>query len=192
MEAAIAGKGDPHKVVKYFEVLKEKAPELVLPFDRIAAVGRAYRAIGESERAYLVWRAVAEASYLEDARIGEALRQRGYHAVAGDASDPAVLIQAHVARARMLVIAIPDTFHVRKMIEIARTLNPDIETVVRTHSEEEAGLLRAENAGTVFLGEHELAIAMTRHVMDKINSQRDLDLRVESPAPSGAGERANA
>jgi len=77
LEAAIAGKADPHKVVKYFEVLKEKAPELVLPFDRIAAVGRAYRAIGESERAYLVWRAVAEASYLEDARIGQALNQRG-------------------------------------------------------------------------------------------------------------------
>ena len=77
LEAAIAGKDDPRKVVKYFEVLKEKAPELVLPFDRIAAVGRAYRAIGEPERAYLVWRAVAEASYLEDARIGEALRQRG-------------------------------------------------------------------------------------------------------------------
>ena len=77
LEAAIAAKADPDKVVKFFEVLKEKAPELVLPFDRIAAVGRAYRAIGESERAFLVWRAVAEASYLEDARIGQALNQRG-------------------------------------------------------------------------------------------------------------------
>ena len=28
------------------------------------------------------------------------------------------------------------------MIEIARTLNPTIETVVRTHSDEEAALLR--------------------------------------------------
>ncbi|MBA3477325.1 MAG: sodium:proton antiporter, partial [Lautropia sp.] len=57
---------------------------------------------------------------------------------------------------------------VRQMIEIARTLNPDIETVVRTHSEEEAALLRNENAGTVFLGEHELAMAMTRFVMEKV------------------------
>ena len=77
LEAAIAAGGAPQKVVKYFEIVKEKAPDLVLTFDRIAAVGRAYRDIGESERAYLVWRAVAEASYLEDARIGEALRQRG-------------------------------------------------------------------------------------------------------------------
>ena len=31
----------------------------------------------EHERAYLVWRATTEASYLEDARVGEVLRQRG-------------------------------------------------------------------------------------------------------------------
>jgi uncharacterized protein YfaS (alpha-2-macroglobulin family)/TolA-binding protein len=68
---------DPRKVVKYFEILREKAPELVVPFDDIKVVGRAYADIGEHERAYLVWRATAEASYLEDARVGEVLRQRG-------------------------------------------------------------------------------------------------------------------
>jgi uncharacterized protein YfaS (alpha-2-macroglobulin family)/tetratricopeptide (TPR) repeat protein len=67
----------PRKVVQYFEVVKEKAPELVLTFDKLLAIGKAYRAIGEFERAFLVWRGVIEASYLEDARIGEVLRQRG-------------------------------------------------------------------------------------------------------------------
>jgi uncharacterized protein YfaS (alpha-2-macroglobulin family)/tetratricopeptide (TPR) repeat protein len=68
---------DARKVVQFFEVLKEKAPELVIPFDDIKIVGRAYGDIGEHERAYLVWRATTEASYLEDARVGEVLRQRG-------------------------------------------------------------------------------------------------------------------
>ena len=68
---------NPRKVVQHFEVLKQKAPDLVLPFDQIRAVGRAYRDIDEHERAFLVWRAIAEASYLEDAQVGEALRQRG-------------------------------------------------------------------------------------------------------------------
>jgi TolA-binding protein len=68
---------DPRKVVAYFEVLKEKAPELYIPFEDIKVVGRAYADIGEFERAYLVWRATAEASYLEDAKVGETLRQRG-------------------------------------------------------------------------------------------------------------------
>ncbi|MFO0952538.1 MAG: hypothetical protein U0835_15600, partial [Isosphaeraceae bacterium] len=68
---------DARKVVQYFEVVKEKAPELVITFDDLVVIGRAYRDINEYERAYLVWRGLAEASYLEDARVGEVLRQRG-------------------------------------------------------------------------------------------------------------------
>ncbi len=67
----------PRKVVQDFEILREKGPELVIPFDEVLVIGRAYRDIGEHERAYLVFRAIVEASYLEDAQVGEALRQRG-------------------------------------------------------------------------------------------------------------------
>ena len=98
----------------------------------------------------------------------EKLRERGVAAVSGDASDPAVMIQAHIARAHMLVIATPNTFCARRMIEIARMLNPGVETVVRTHIEEEAVLLQRENAGKVFVGEHELALGMTRHVIERV------------------------
>jgi CPA2 family monovalent cation:H+ antiporter-2 len=98
--------------------------------------------------------------------IVEDLRRRDQPAVAGNAADAAVLIQAHVARASMLVIATPGTFHVRAMVETARALNPDIRCVVRTHNEEEARLLREETGGTVLVGEHELARNMTRHVLD--------------------------
>jgi tetratricopeptide (TPR) repeat protein len=65
------------KIVQYFEVVKEKAPELILSFDQLLAIGKAYRDINEYERAMIVWRGVIEASYLEDARVGELLRQRG-------------------------------------------------------------------------------------------------------------------
>ncbi|MBL8517762.1 MAG: Kef family K(+) transporter [Betaproteobacteria bacterium] len=124
--------------------------------------------------------------------VVEKLRAEGVHAVAGDASEPAVLIQAHVARAAMLVIAVPDPMHVRKMLEIARTLNPAIETVVRTHSEEEAELLKKENAGYVFMGEHELALGMTRHVLERVNaransSQPMQTVQAAPPAPSARG-----
>ena len=68
----------------------------------------------------------------------------------------------------MLVIAIPDTFHVRQMMEIALTLNPGIQFVIRTHSEEESALLRKESPAAVFMGEHELALGMTRHVLERL------------------------
>ena len=128
----------------------------------LVGYGRVGRRIGEALTANGISFVVAE----ENREIVEKLRESGVPAVSGDASEPTVLIQAHIHRARMLVIATPDTLDVRRMIEIARTVNPRIETVVRTHSEEEAVLLEKENAGKVFLGEHELAIAMTRYVLE--------------------------
>lgn len=129
----------------------------------LVGYGRVGRRIGNALTENGISFVVAE----ENREIVEKLRENGVPAVSGDASDPAVLIQAHIQRARMLVIATPDTLDVRRMIEIARTVNPRIETVVRTHSEEEAGLLEKENAGKVFLGEHELALAMIRHVLER-------------------------
>lgn len=98
-----------------------------------------------------------------------ALRAEGVPAVSGDATDPAVLIEAHVARARLLVIATPDAFAARKMMEVARVLNPRVIVVVRSHSDDEAALLRKDSADAVFMGEHELALCMTRYVLDKLS-----------------------
>ena len=129
----------------------------------LVGYGRVGRRIGEALTENSIPFVVAE----ENREIVEQLRERGIPAVSGDASEPAVIVQAHIQRARMLVIATPDTLDVRRMIEIARTLNPRIETVVRTHSEEEAALLEKEHAGKVFMGEHELAAGMTRHVLER-------------------------
>ncbi len=45
----------------------------MLSFDQLLAIGKAYRDINEYERAMIVWRGLIEASYLEDARVGELL-----------------------------------------------------------------------------------------------------------------------
>ncbi len=95
----------------------------------------------------------------------EALRQQGVAAVSGNAADPAVLIQAHIAQAAMLVIATPDPLGVRQMADTARALNPAIEIVLRTHGEDESRLLRQDGIGTVFHGEEELAKGMASHVL---------------------------
>jgi CPA2 family monovalent cation:H+ antiporter-2 len=51
------------------------------------------------------------------------------------------------------------------MVETARTLNPHIEVLIRSHNVEEAALLEGENFGKVFVGERELALSMTRHML---------------------------
>jgi CPA2 family monovalent cation:H+ antiporter-2 len=128
--------------------------------------GRVGRRIAEALSERKIAYVVAE----QNREAVERLRERNIPAVSGDASEPAVLIQAHVARASVLVIATPDTLKSRKMVETARLLNPRIKTVLRTHSDEEAEMLRHENLGHVFMGEHELALAMTEHVLTEIGS----------------------
>ncbi|MDB5805155.1 MAG: sodium:proton antiporter [Betaproteobacteria bacterium] len=130
----------------------------------LVGYGRVGGRIGEALLARGVPFVVAE----QNRELVEDLRRRGIAAVRGDAAEPAVLVQAHIARARMLVIATPDAFAARRMLETARLLNPGIETVVRTHSEEEAELLRREQAGRVFIGEHELANGMAGHILERI------------------------
>ncbi len=162
-------------VARAFERRDDPLAELPMTTDQrrltgqvvLVGYGRVGRRIGEALAARGIHFVVAE----QNREVVERLRAAGVAAVSGNAGEPAVLIQAHIAKASMLVIATPDTFHVRRMIETARALNPDIATVVRTHSEEEAELLRRENAGTVFMGEHELALGMTRHVLEQLGSE---------------------
>ncbi len=103
----------------------------------------------------------------QNREIVESLRKKGIAAVSGDACDPVVLVQAHIAQAAMLVVATPDSINVRQMVDTARTLNPGIEIVLRTRNEDETMLLRKENLGTVFYEEEELARGMTSHVLER-------------------------
>jgi monovalent cation:H+ antiporter-2, CPA2 family len=79
----------------------------------------------------------------------ESLRAEGASAVAGDAAEPLVLVQAHVARARLMVVTVTESTAVRAMIRTARTLNPEIAVLVCAPNFEEAELLRQEGADAV-------------------------------------------
>jgi CPA2 family monovalent cation:H+ antiporter-2 len=102
----------------------------------------------------------------------EALREQGQPAVWGDATEPEVLVQAHVKDAKALVIATSETVAVRAMVATARTLNPGIDVLIRSHTAEEAELLERDGAGTVFVGESELARSMARHVLARVVATR--------------------
>jgi len=130
----------------------------------LVGYGRVGRMIADT----LAERGIAFVVAEQNRELVDQLRRRDIAAVAGNAAEPAVLIQAHIANAALLVIATPDTFHVRAMIETARILNPGIRTLVRTHSEQDAALLRQEGLGAIFLGEQELARNMAAHVIAAI------------------------
>jgi monovalent cation:H+ antiporter-2, CPA2 family len=93
------------------------------------------------------------------------LRDEGKVAVSGDATDPTVLVQAHIADAGVLVIAASDSTDARPMIEVARTLNPAITMMVRAPNDDEARLLAADGAQHVFLAKNALAQSISSEVL---------------------------
>jgi CPA2 family monovalent cation:H+ antiporter-2 len=134
-----------------------------------------YGRVGKRIAAVLDTEGISYVVVEENRELVEALRKKGGAAVSGNAADPAVLIQAHIAEAAMLVVAMPDPVGVRQMADTARTLNPGIEIVLRTRSEDESQLLRRDDVGVVFYGEEELVKSMTAHVLERFpptSSQR--------------------
>ena len=83
----------------------------------------------------------------------------------GDAAAPGVLEAAGLAKARLLVVATPDGFQARRIVELARELKPGIDIVVRTHSADEYEKLESLGAGRVVMGERELARGMTEYAL---------------------------
>ena len=97
----------------------------------------------------------------------EALRAQGVVAVHGQATEPDALVQAHVARAAHLVLALPDAQDAQRIVALSRQLNPQLAVVIRARSGDEADLLRSAGLGVVCSPEDEVAQAMLRSLSGK-------------------------
>jgi len=78
----------------------------------------------------------------------------------GNAADPQVLMAAGVEWATRLIVAIPNQFEAGGIIQRARTTNPDIAIIARTHSDAEAAHLTRLGANQTVMAEREAAQAM--------------------------------
>jgi CPA2 family monovalent cation:H+ antiporter-2 len=115
----------------------------------------------------------------------DAMNARGFPAVFGDATQAELLEAAGISRARLLIIATPDSYRARHVLELAQAANPGIQVVIRTHSEDELARLRAHCNGHVVMGEQELARAMLLYVLRQFGVPPERARRlVEEPAAS--------
>ncbi len=69
--------GPAGKIVRYFEIVKERWPAEEIPFAKIMRVGAAYHELGEYERSYLVFRATVESSFVRDSGVAGFLDAQG-------------------------------------------------------------------------------------------------------------------
>ena len=104
----------------------------------------------------------------ENREIVENLREKGIAAVSGVATEPGVLIQAHIQHARLLVISPMDIIDIHKIVDIATTLNPQIQVLICAESKEEDEVVRRDNIGEVYFAKEEMAKNMSNHILNQI------------------------
>lgn len=133
----------------------------------LVGYGRIGQRIGESLRQRKVPFVVAE----QDREIVEILRQQDIPAVSGALPEPVVLIQAHVARASVLILALSESGPERKLIATARALNPGIRIIMHAPSDEEAALYARENLDAIFVSEKTLVTGMVECALDLLHGK---------------------
>ncbi len=104
----------------------------------------------------------------ENREIVEDLREKGVAAVCGVATEPSVLIQAHIQHARLLVLSPMDILDIHKIVDIAKILNPKIQVLVCAESKEEAEVIRKDDIGEVYFAKEEMAKNMSNHILNQI------------------------
>jgi CPA2 family monovalent cation:H+ antiporter-2 len=109
----------------------------------------------------------------QDRRRVEALRKRGIYAVYGDATTPGVLNAAGAGKARLIIIATAEGYQTRRILELARELQPQIDTAVRTQSEAEVAHLEQMGVGIAIMGERELAFGLMDYGLRRLGVPRD-------------------
>ena len=104
----------------------------------------------------------------ENREIVEDLRAKGIAAVSGVATEAGVLIQAHIQHARLLVLSPMDILDIHKIVDIAKTLNPEIQVLVCAESKAEAEVIRKDNIGEVYFAKEEMAKNMSNYILNQI------------------------
>jgi CPA2 family monovalent cation:H+ antiporter-2 len=129
--------------------------------------------IGHGRVGSFIGRALKEAGlpYVvveRDLRLVESLRKQGVSAIYGDASAHGVLDGARLDHAKLLIVASPDGFQARRILELAHHKNPNLATTVRTHSESELKFLEDKGVGRAVMAEREVALGMTEYALSHL------------------------
>ena len=134
--------------------------------DQVVIIG--YGGVGRRISENLIQQNIKVVIAEENREIVEKLRFEGIAAVSGEATEPYVLIQAHIQHARLLVISPMDILDIHRIIDIAKQLNPEIQVLICAESKEEAVIIRKENIGEVFYAKEEMAKNMSHHILNQI------------------------
>ncbi|MFM7660195.1 MAG: cation:proton antiporter [Betaproteobacteria bacterium] len=156
--------------------------ELPQSTDRVLLAGQVvllgYGRVGRRIAIALREKSIAMVIIDQNKSVIESLREQGFAAVLGDGSTPEVLIQAHIAQAAMLVLAVDDPVVTQRAANLALEIQPKLSIVIRAHSEEEAEHYNQTGTGLALVPEISLADQMAEQVLLRYPLSRQSALSV--------------
>lgn len=99
----------------------------------------------------------------------EMLRELGYHAITGDATHEETFREAAIEKASAIVVAVPDSFEGRRIVDAARILKPNIRIVMRAHNDEEVGYFKKKKVDFVTTPQREMGRSII-HYLESLRS----------------------
>src|SRR2546422_860560 len=135
----------------------------------LCGFGRVGSEIGEALRTFEIPYAVLE----RDPDICAQLRARGVPCVFGDAAHRELLARAGVARAPLVIVALPEIERARLAVAAVRALRADVPLLARAHGRAEAEALRAKGATEIIQPELEASATLIRHALATLGLPKD-------------------
>lgn len=104
----------------------------------------------------------------------EALREHGLHAIAGDATQEETLMEAAIDKAVAIIVAVPNPYEARRIVEAARLLKPLIKVLVRAHNDEEMEYFSAQKVDLSVMGPREVGRRMVEFVSEHLGTRQGI------------------
>ncbi len=127
----------------------------------LCGFGRVGSAVGEALETFGMRYVVIE----RDPDIVQGLRSRGVPCLFGDAAQPRLLEEARVARAALVVVALPEMDRARLVVRSVRAVSPQVTVLARAHTASARDALAEAGATEVIEPELEAAATMIRHAL---------------------------
>lgn len=93
------------------------------------------------------------------------LEAQGFGVISGDATDPMILVEAHVTSASVMLLALQDEIRMKRVFDVARELNNRLKIVVRLRNHSSIALFPADAQTVVVDEELVVSVALASNVV---------------------------
>lgn len=104
----------------------------------------------------------------------EAMREHGLHAIAGDATQEETLVDAAIDKAVAIIVAVPNPYEARRIVEAARLIKPTIKVLVRAHNDEEMAYFAQQKVDLSVMGPREVGRRMVEFVSEHLGQKQQV------------------